>query len=189
MPLGVRCLLAGRVQPLQPKARETRHGYYTCFVYPPQGPTFAPGLPGGNGASASPAGASGSAGSRNVLVRLVSALLGLSIIVLIVVIGLPIIIGGVVLFFVIAIGLAIWVIVRAKVRMWLGLPPKPIVGARARAYRARRAESMGEALRENVRVRTQAASPATDAGGESAGGPPRGREIIDGEASPSREAP
>lgn len=182
-------MLAGRVQPLHAPAKETRRRYYTCFVYPPQGPTFAPGLPGGNGASASPAGTSGSAGSRNVLVRLVSALLGLTIIVLIVVIGLPIIIGGVVLFFVIAIGLAIWVIVRAKVRMWLGLPPKPIVGARARAYRVRRRESMGEALRENVRVRTQAANPATDAGGESAGGPPRGREIIDGEASPSREAP
>jgi hypothetical protein len=133
------------------------------------------------------------------LTRLVAGLIALGVLIAIVVIGVPLIIAAVVAFFAFAIGFALWIILRAKVRSWLGLPPKPILGARARMMRqsrGNRSDPMHDAYRENVRVRTpQGESPASASSSDAfhahahthAQAPRPRPDIIEGEASPSRE--
>lgn len=128
--------------------------------------------------------------------RIVVGLVAMAIVIGLVVVLVPVVLTAVLVLFAIAIVFALIVIVRAKIRSAMGLAPKPIIGARARAmreYRAQRAAGVPpfeKGDRENVRVRTGRPAPESrDDAQESKNheSRPGSREVIDGEATDSRE--
>jgi hypothetical protein len=124
------------------------------------------------------------------LVKIVIGLTVIGVFVVLLLVSVPLVLGAIAVLLALAVLFAIYVVIRAKIRSALGLPPKPIIGVRAqamRAYRAERAEGVPPSRagdRENVRVRVgvrMAPQPSHDE-------PTQSRpDVVDVQAAPSRE--